>query len=377
MVDNPAVDRMFFDFPAFKHVEWIVDRPSPAYDMAWSNIAPKWKGVIDADLDHSLLAGSKSTGEQRLVEHLSAEYGVDPSQVMLTNGCSEANFLAYISILGRGSKVLIEKPIYTPLLEIPRAMGCEVHTIKRRPDDYLLDINELKEKVESLKPDLLVLQNLNNPSGKGLPADQLEDVAKILDKRNIPVLVDEVYRDFAITFSAGEQIHAFPSMSEIYDRSIITSSVTKVYGGGGLVTGWLIGPKRVINKARRQKIFTVPMVSSIGNRMALSMLKRRQEVLPAEFDSVREKLNLVSAWAKGRGDVRWSEPDGCAVGFLRYDLDVPSREFCERLFMERGVKVIPGEFFHIEKGFRFSVSASYDKVKGALTEIDSFLDSLG
>jgi aspartate/methionine/tyrosine aminotransferase len=138
----------------------------------------------------------------------------------------------------------------------------------------------------------------------------------------------------------------------------------------------MIGPKRIINRAKRIKIYTVPMVSHWGNRTALSIMQNRDKVLAREFDDIRRKSNLVSIWAKGRGDVSWSEPDGCAVGFLSYEGELSSIEACERLYLEHKVRVIPGAFFHLEKGFRLSLAPPYDLLKEALSRIDAFLDKL-
>ncbi|MGA1793229.1 MAG: aminotransferase class I/II-fold pyridoxal phosphate-dependent enzyme [Thermoplasmatota archaeon] len=367
---------MYLEFPKFRHVEYIVNRPPPRYDMAWSNILPQWPGVMEAAKDPGLISAGGPLGDGGLLDHLASQYNVERDRVVLTNGCSEANTLAFLSSLRKGDRVLIEKPIYTPLLEIPKALGCEVQTIKRRPDGYKFDLRELREKIETLKPSLFVMQNLNNPSGKALFEPDLRDIAKLLSDHDLPVLVDEVYRDFAMHLVDGKLMNAFPSMVEIYDKAIITSSVTKVYGAGGLVTGWMVAPKRIANRARRTKIYTVPMVFHMGERVAHRLLRSRDAVMPGEFAKLREKLNLVSAWAKGRNDVHWSEPDGCAVGFLRYGHDIPSVEACEKLYTEHQVRVVPGEFFHIENGFRLGVAGDYENLKEGLAQIDRFLDSL-
>jgi len=131
-----------------------------------------------------------------------------------------------------------------------------------------------------------------------------------------------------------------------------------------------------MNRARRLKVYSVPMVSHLGNRIALEVLKKRDEIMPGEFSKLREKLNLISTWADGRNDVHWSEPDGCAVGFLRYDHDIPSEQVCDSLYKDHEVRVVPGEFFHIERGFRMSAAANYDTLKGGLEQIDSFFDKM-
>ncbi|MGA1819667.1 MAG: aminotransferase class I/II-fold pyridoxal phosphate-dependent enzyme [Thermoplasmatota archaeon] len=367
---------MFLDLPKFRHVEYIVNRPPPRYDMAWSNILPQWSGVMEAAKDPGLISAGGLLGDSGLLGHISSRYNVDAERVVLTNGCSEANTLAYLATLRKGDRVLVEKPVYTPLLEIPRALGCEVHTIKRRPDSYMFDLRELREKIETLRPSLLVMQNMNNPSGKALFEPELRDIVKVLSDNDLTVLVDEIYRDFAMHMVDGRLVNAFPSMVELYEKAIITSSVTKVYGAGGLMAGWMVAPKRTANKVRRSKVYTVPMVGHMGGRIAHRILMDRDSVMPGEFAKLREKLNLVSSWAKGGGDVHWSEPDGCAVGFLRYDHDIPSVEACEKLYNDHQVRVIPGEFFHIEKGFRLGVAGGYENLKEGLAEIDRFLDSL-
>ncbi len=366
---------MRFNFPQFKHVEWIMNEKAPKLDLAWSDLRPDWSGVVEDMVDISKFSASAPEGSQELIDHLSGCYGVDPSRVLLTNGCSEANWLGFLSMIEPGSKVLVEKPIYTPLLEIPRALGADVSMIKRRAPEFKFDLKELDKKL-SEGVDLFVMQNLNNPTGRALFEDDLRELSSVLDDHGTYVLSDEVYRDFAITFDDGPGINAFPSMVEMYDRALITSSVTKVYGAGGLLGGWLIGPRRVINKARRVKSYSVPMVNMIANLQVLEILKNSYKVLPTYFNDIRTKERLVSQWAAGRNDVEWSSPDGCAVGFLMYDHDVPSVEMCRRLYTEKDVRVIPGEFFHHENGFRLSLAVDYDILKEALGRIDDMLDSL-
>ena len=366
---------MYLDFPIFRHVEWINSRPPPEYDLAWSNIKPDWKGVISECTDLSLMPASSPLGRPELREYLSGIYDTEPDRIVLTNGCSEANWLAYLATIRRGSKVLIEKPVYTPLIEIPKALGAEVSTIKRRPPDYRFDLQELDEKLSS-GCDLFVMQNLNNPTGKALLEPELKAISSILDSHGVYALSDEVYRDFAMNFTDEECIRVLPSLADVYDKAIATSSVTKVYGAGTLMGGWLVGPKRIINRARRLKIYSTPMVNHMANDMVLNVLKNAHKVLPPNFALIRENEKLVSQWAAGRDDVSWSSPDGCAVGFLLYDHHMQSADLCEMLYKEKDIRVIPGEFFHQERGFRISLAADYEILKEALLRIDNTFDSL-
>jgi len=364
------------DFPPFRHVNWILDLPSPRYDLATSNVLPDWNGHLETPDPMALMRKGDPSGDRELRSLIARDLDMDMDRIVLTNGTSEANHLAFLCTIGPGTRVLIERPIYAPLLEVPRALGAEISFIKRRPDEFRIDIRELKAKLEE-GADLLVLQNHNNPSGRVLQGHELKDIVRTCSEYGTPILCDEVYRDFALSPGEdGRLVNPIPSMARIYDKGITTSSVTKVYGATGLATGWLAGPKRLVARARRIKIMIDPMVSHFGNRMALSILNARDQVLPGTFEDLREKLRLVSQWAKGRSDVHWSHPHGCAVGFLRYDHDIGSIELCERLYKEKGTKVIPGAFFRSEGGFRIGLTAPYETIRGGLEMIDALMDEL-
>ncbi|MDG6224945.1 MAG: aminotransferase class I/II-fold pyridoxal phosphate-dependent enzyme [Candidatus Thermoplasmatota archaeon] len=363
-------------FPPFRHVNWILDLPRPEYDLATSNMLPDWSAFLEPPDPLDMMRCGNPKGDPGLIRYLEEDYRVTKDRVLITNGTSEANHLAYLSLLKKGATVLIEKPIYTPLLEIPKAMGCRISFVNRRPDDYRVDLRELKQKAE-LGADLLVLQNHNNPSGKALQEHELRDIVKVCSDNDIPILCDEVYRDYALSPGEGERLmNPIPSIVSLYDKGIATSSVTKVYGATGLVTGWMIGAKRVVQRARSIKIMTDPMISNYGNRLALQALKARDHVLPEAFSALREKLRLVSSWARGRKDVHWSAPDACAIGFLRYDHRLSSLDFCRRLYHDHGTRAVPGAFFHAERGLRIGLTAPYEEIRGGLERIDALLDEI-
>ena len=362
------------DLRPFSHLDWLTGGGKAELDLSYSSISPDWSCLAGKKGDHRSVSSTETGGDRELVDLLARMYGVEEERILLTNGCSGGNTLAFLSTICRGSTILVEKPIYTPLVELPRWLGSRIVFIKRRPDDYKFDLRELERKLAS-GVDLFIMQNHNNPSGRLLTETELKALASILSKYGTKVLVDEVYLDYTLNHDPeGRYGPQAPSMVQLYDRAMVTSSVTKVYGAGGLMTGWLIGPRRVIGRARRVKVYTMPMVSMYGNRTAKEILEGRERYMPGALSEVRDKLRLVSEWARGRDDVHWSEPDGCAVGFLLYDHNIPSVDFAKGLLRDKGVKVVPGAFFHMEGGIRLGVALDYERLKAALERLDRFLD---
>lgn len=54
------------------------------------------------------------------------EVGIKPSQVLVTNGAIQANFLALYTNVGAGDHVICQYPTYQQLYSVPESFGAEV-----------------------------------------------------------------------------------------------------------------------------------------------------------------------------------------------------------------------------------------------------------
>ena len=81
------------------------------------------------------------------------------------------------------------------------------------------DIDELRELVRP-NTRLICINNASNPVGAVLDAKMLEQIAEIADSVGAYVLCDEVYLPL-------ENTEGFKSMTDVYDRAIVTNSVSK------------------------------------------------------------------------------------------------------------------------------------------------------
>jgi len=214
---------------------------------------------------------------------------------------------------------------------------------------------------------LIVLTNLHNPSGVWTDRRTMESVAKVAEDHGCYVVVDEIYLDGGFK--------RYPSSFGL-PRTIVTSSATKVYGLGGLHTGWIVAPAEIAMECQRRKAHTTGSSSFVSEVMTSHALSTAREKLIARFRSRAEKnLGILRKWMHEHHDVLdWVEPDGGIICFPKYHLDIPSVRLCKRLLDETGVLVNPGAFFNEEGHFRVSFGIETETLERALDELADALE---
>ena len=108
-------------------------------DMSESGVRPvslRELAAMGLDLDSILdmpLGYSQSNGTAALRENLAALYpGSTPSQIEVTNGTSEANYLLALALLRQGDDVAFEVPNYMQYGGVPASLGANVRRFSLR-----------------------------------------------------------------------------------------------------------------------------------------------------------------------------------------------------------------------------------------------------
>lgn len=178
-------------------------------------------------------------GHPVLKQRIAARYGVKPENILLTNGCTNATYLAVVAHVRAGDTFVCESPAYQPMWQSAAFAGARIKWLGRRPPQYAVDPGELARLVDG-RTAMVALTNLHNPSGARLTMSQLREMASAVRRRNrrTRILVDEVFRDFAPDRPAC-------TVDPIF---ISTGSLSKVYGLGHLECGWVMADKPAIGR---------------------------------------------------------------------------------------------------------------------------------
>ena len=306
-------------------------------------------------------------GDPELCRAIATRYGVDPEGVMLSAGTSLANFLVYL-VEARGGHVAVETPAYESLLRTPEAVGATVAAFRRdEARGWRIDPASL-EVAARAGTRLLVVTDLHNPTGARLHRD---DLALLLDhakRRDAAVLVDEIYLDLA-TAPARTAALADP-------RVIVTNSLTKAHGLGGLRVGWILAhPDRIARIAAwNDLVCPAHPVPSIV--LAKRYLPQADRFLARTRSQAAARLAQTDAWVRSRRDVSWVAPAGGISGFLRLPPGLSGDVLAEHAMKARGVRVIPGSFFQSPGHVRVSYGLAEGDLARALESLGHALDDL-
>lgn len=149
-----------------------------------------------------------------------------------------------LALMNPGDEALYPNPGY-PIYEsqIQFNGGVAVpYTYQEGPENFELDLDAI-EALITPKTKLLIVNDLQNPTGAESSPGQLEALAQLAIKHDLFVLSDEAYYDMRY---AGEStsITSFEGMQE---RSVILYTFSKKYAMTGWRLGASIGPKEVID----------------------------------------------------------------------------------------------------------------------------------
>ncbi|MBU0497411.1 MAG: pyridoxal phosphate-dependent aminotransferase, partial [Candidatus Thermoplasmatota archaeon] len=249
------------------------------YVLAYSNIPGisyrKYQALTRWAVPASFnLNKNDDRGASELREVLCSQYSFSDENVVTSTGGSEANFLVFLASLRAGDEVIVETPIYEPLYRIPELLGARTISWERRFDNrYQLELKSLEELITK-KTRLVVLTNLHNPSGVCVRKSVFQRLGRLAEQYNFYVLVDEIFLEGMIPIQSS--VFGIP-------RMIITSSMTKIYGVGGLRTGWIIAPQEVAEKCQLSKGYTTGCSSYLSEILSSHLLRNGKDQLLQEY----------------------------------------------------------------------------------------------
>jgi histidinol-phosphate aminotransferase len=178
--------------------------------------------------------------EREPVEREVASFlGLDPAQVLLTNGVDEAIHLLCSTYLDPGYEALIVVPTFAMYAIFAAAEGVRLIEV-RAGEDFSFPAKEVLAQLSS-RTRLVAVANPNNPTGAAVAGDLLLQIARAAPQA--AVLVDEAYFEFH-----GETLL---DRTRQMENLFVARTLSKAYGLAGLRIGILSGAARQMVMVRR------------------------------------------------------------------------------------------------------------------------------
>lgn len=165
-------------------------------------------------------------------------YDINDSDILITNGGSEALLFTLLSICDIDDEVIIPEPFYTNYNSFSDIAAVKVVPFRTRAEDgFKLPRVEEIEKLITSKTKALLISNPGNPTGAVYDREDLNKLVNLAIKYNLYIISDEVYREFVYDNLTFTSLLDFP---KIKDKVIIIDSISKRYSACGARIGSLV-----------------------------------------------------------------------------------------------------------------------------------------
>jgi aspartate/methionine/tyrosine aminotransferase len=357
------------------------------YNLSESGVLPlSLAELLPRESERAALAAERlryphSTGRESLRRNISRFYGLDdPDAVTVTNGGSEANYMALWGLVSRTDRVAFMIPNYLQGHGVGTAYGRQVDTyrlVMQRASDggfeWRLDLDSLKQAVKR-NTKVIVVTNPNNPTGAVLTESEMDAIVAAADRVGAWILADEIYR------GAEPSGRLTPTFTGRYDKVLVTAGLSKAFGLPGLRTGWIVAPPKLIRHLCQYHDYLTLTPSFLSDYLADVVMEpgRCDEILERTRRIIRTNLPPVERWIGSHGDtLDYARPRAGAILTVRYRLPIASEPLFNRFRKEQSVLITPGAHFGIGKYFRIGFGYELGHVLAGLEALDAPLRALG
>lgn len=293
-------------------------------------------------------------------------------EILVTVGASEAIDLAMRAIVNPGDEVIVVEPTfvsYAPIVSLTGGVPVSIGTQKK--DEFKLTAEQL-EKAITPKTKVIMLCFPNNPTGAYMTKEELEAVAKVVEKHDLLVISDEIYAEL----SYEAEHYCFSRIPGMRDRTIIISGFSKAFAMTGWRLGFACGPKDILGAMLKIHQYTMMCASTLAQYAAIEALKNGMDDVQKMVQSYRQRRNYI---VKSFAEIGLSchTPGGAFYAFPSIEVTgLTSEEFAEKLLMEERVAVVPGNVFGEggEGHIRCSYATSMENLEQAIKRIGKFIE---
>jgi N-succinyldiaminopimelate aminotransferase len=277
-------------------------------------------------------------------QHQRDHYGLEPEEVLITFGATEAIAAALLGLCDPGDEVVLFEPYYDSYGACIAFAGAYKRLVTLRPSDFALDPEALRAAVAQSngRARVLLWNSPHNPTGRVFTREELQAVADVCIEHDLVCVTDEVYEHLVFD---GEHIPlaTFPGMAE---RTLTISSVGKSFSFTGWKIGWCSGPAELIRSVRTVKQYLTFAGGTPLQHASAAALKLGAQPLDRLRDELRANRDALATAIAAAG---WQPLVPAGTYFINADVGRDAVDFCSELPERCGVVAIPTSVFYDDR----------------------------
>jgi aspartate aminotransferase len=303
-------------------------------------------------LDYSHSAGNLSYRKKLCGYYSTFGIDVNPEQIIVTAGGSEAILFAIMSCLDAGEEIIIPEPFYANYNGYAIAAGAKVVPVASSIETgfALPPIAEF-EKLITPKTRAILICNPSNPTGYLYSDAELEVLKEICIQHDLFLFSDEAYREFCYTEAPYTSALTLKGLE---DKVVVIDTISKRYSACGARIGAFVTKNEdLYNVAMKfaQARLSPPSFGQIIGEAAIDLPANYFDAVKAEYllrrDTLVARLNAMPG-------VTCPNPGGAFYAMAELPID-DSDIFCQWLlehfeYKKQTVMMAPATGFYATPG---------------------------
>jgi len=279
---------------------------------------------------------------------------VPESDLSLISGVVTGFTHAIYSLTDPGDRVMIQTPVYGPILSAPGLAGRQcVHNelVLQEDGHYNVDFDDFEEKIAS-GVTLFILCNPHNPVGKVFSVEELSRMAEICLKHGTLICSDDIHMDFVYPGSAHTPIASLSP--EVSEKTVTYFAPSKTFNVAGFSTSVYVAQDPDMRQHLSDSMhYLLGHPNILGLHAARAAYKFGGKWLDELLVYLRENRDILHDYvSKDLPGVQMWKPEGTFLGWLNcreLDLDVSPHTF----FLEKAKVALNdgGQFGDAGRGF--------------------------
>lgn len=251
-------------------------------------------------------------------------------EVLITSGVSGGLFLALLTLVDHGTEVIIPDPYFVMYKHLVNLFGGTPVYLDTYASGFGID-PERFERLITPRTRVLLLNSPANPTGRIIPPDQLQGIARVCQKHGITVVSDEIYRLFAYG--------PMESIAKYHDQTLVLVGHSKTFAMTGWRLGYACGPAAIVQAMTKVQQYSFVCAPSVVQYAALACPQVDNARHLADY---RRKRDLMVGILSRRFEL--APPDGAFYLWAKVPKGTTGTAFVDKAIANNCL-IIPGAVF--------------------------------
>lgn len=336
---SPYPDPTLFPFEKINRYAYAIGRKRETW------------GVTDA-----LPPGNPNLIRQIARRYLENGTSVDPNEMIVTIGATEAINLCLQAVGKPGDTVVVESPTFYAMLHAIERMGMCAIEIATHPQEGI-DLTALAQVLETQKiAACMVMPNFQNPLGFQMTDQKKRELVDLATRYDVPIIENAVYNELYFGDTHPRTLKSYDTQGLVLHCSSFSKSLTAAHRIGWALPGRY---REQVEKLKFLNTLTTPTIQQLAIAEYLQNdgfehhLRRIRRLYAQQANLMKAMVNRF--FPEG---TRVSNPAGGYVLWVELPEKVDSMKLYQ-LALENGITIGPGYMFSTSNAYSNFIRLNY------------------